>query len=160
MKRYIVFIMIGLLIVGCSKESTEDKNTAVKDTDKTETVNSISKKEEYLKMLDAVEESIKEFDESTENGSQSEMNQVQTEIFKKWDIALNEIYGELEKTLPQNEMNQLREKQREWIKYRDATAQEESNLYEGGTLQPLQYADTLTRITKERCYELVENYMK
>ena len=46
------------------------------------------------------------------------------------------------------------------INYRDTTAQNESSPFEGGSFARVQYISTLARLTKERCYELVNTYMK
>lgn len=111
-------------------------------------------------MLDNVKKGLADLEKILENGTQTEMTQAQGEIFKKWDEALNEIYGVLKKQLSTCEMSSLREEQRKWITYRDDTVKEESLPFEGGTMKSLQYIRTQTRITEERCYELVEGYMK
>ena len=68
--------------------------------------------------------------------------------------------GSLKDQLSSDEMSSLRKEQRDWIKRRDETAKEEAAKFKGGTLEPFQYASTEARVTKERCYELVEKYMK
>ncbi len=73
---------------------------------------------------------------------------------------LNEIYGVLEETLPTEEMEQLRIEQREWLDYRDNTAKEASLQYKGGTMEQYEYVRVENNLTQERCFELVENYMK
>ncbi|WP_413465936.1 lysozyme inhibitor LprI family protein [Metabacillus litoralis] len=77
-----------------------------------------------------------------------------------WDKLLNEIYTALKKQLSQKKMNQLREEQRTWIESRDERALEASLKYKGGTQEHLEYVAVLANLTEERCYELVENYMK
>ncbi|MNF13718.1 hypothetical protein D3C80_2156640 [compost metagenome] len=57
-------------------------------------------------------------------------------------------------------MADLKEKQLEWITYRDKTAEEAAAKYEGGTMQPLEYVAVLASTTKDRSYELVNTYMK
>jgi uncharacterized protein YecT (DUF1311 family) len=66
----------------------------------------------------------------------------------------------LKSQLSSTEMSSLKEEQIQWISDRDAIAEEEASEFEGGTLEGLQYLETLGRLTKERCYELVEVYMK
>ncbi|MEH7347022.1 lysozyme inhibitor LprI family protein, partial [Bacillus sp. JJ1532] len=73
---------------------------------------------------------------------------------------LNEVYGVLKEQLTTEEMNQLRKEQRNWITYRDDTALEASLKYQGGTMEHLEYVAVLANLTEERCYELVEDYMK
>ena len=73
---------------------------------------------------------------------------------------LNEIYGVLIEQLPEEEMYIVRAEQVNWISIRDAKANESGKQYEGGTMQPVAYSDSLGESTKERCYELVNKYMK
>ncbi|AMO86599.1 hypothetical protein B857_02059 [Solibacillus isronensis B3W22] len=121
---------------------------------------SVSLKEKYLTKLADVEKSVKEFDEIFDQGIQVEMTAAEGEIFSKWDMLLNEIYANLKKTLPPNDMSKLREEQRDWLEYRDEKATEDALQYKGGSMETLQYVSTQAQLTKERCYELVDLYMK
>lgn len=120
----------------------------------------VSLKEKYLAKLAEVEKSVKEFDEIFDQGIQVEMTAAEGEIFSKWDMLLNEIYADLKKTLPPNDMSKLREEQHDWLEYRDEKAKEAALQYKGGSMETLQYVSTQAQLTKERCYELVELYMK
>ncbi len=91
--------------------------------------------------------------------TQLDMIEAQNEAFTRWDQALNEIYGILESQLSQSDMIRLREEQRGWIKYRDEEAKTRSKVFEGGTMEALEYISTQAQLTKERCYVLVEEYM-
>lgn len=77
-----------------------------------------------------------------------------------WDELLNETYGFLKEQLSPKEMDQLREEQQNWIKYRDDSALEASLKFKGGTQEHLEYVAVLANLTEERCYELVANYKK
>lgn len=88
------------------------------------------------------------------------MKQAEGEAWQLWDDALNEIYGVLKTQLSTSEMDALRTKQRAWITYRDNTAESESAEFKGGTMEGLVYVSTRASLTKERCYELVNIYMK
>lgn len=124
-----------------------------------EALSAASEKAIFLKKLEDVEKSLASQRKILETGTQVDMTKAQGEIFESWDDALNEIYRKLEKTLPQKEMNSLREEQRKWIIYRDETATKESLPYEGGSMQSLQYLSTQANLTEKRCYELVDGYM-
>ncbi|MGD6842449.1 lysozyme inhibitor LprI family protein [Bacillus infantis] len=87
------------------------------------------------------------------------MKKVENDRWEIWDDRLNEIYGVLQEQLPAEEMESLREEQRDWLKERDARALEASLKYEGGTQEHLEYVAVLANLTEERCYELVETYM-
>lgn len=73
---------------------------------------------------------------------------------------LNDIYGELKNQLSALEMNDLKIKQCQWIKDRDAASQKELKEDEEGTLAYAEEARLLHEMTRERCYELVTYYMK
>lgn len=57
-------------------------------------------------------------------------------------------------------MDELTDKQISWIGYRDTTAQNEVNSFGGDSFAGVQYNSMLALLTKERCYELVNTYMK
>ncbi|MDM8148512.1 lysozyme inhibitor LprI family protein [Priestia megaterium] len=77
-----------------------------------------------------------------------------------WDKVLNDIYGELKNQLSTSEMNDLKIKQRQWIKDRDAAAEKDLIEAGGGTLAYAEKARILHEMTRERCYFLFNNYMK
>lgn len=121
---------------------------------------SVSKKDKYLQKLYTIETEVTALYYVSENGTTAEMKEATAAMYKKWDDALNEIYGVLKVQLSSGEMSQLREKQRQWIKYRDRTAKAESEAYAGGSFEAVQYVRTQADLTRERCYELINIYMQ
>ncbi|MED4454500.1 lysozyme inhibitor LprI family protein [Metabacillus fastidiosus] len=121
---------------------------------------STSKKDEYLQKLAKVESSFGDLDPLYESGTTYDFKEAEGEVYKRWDALLNDIYGELKKQLPASEMNKLRNEQRQWIKDRDKQADEVLKSYEGGSFGGVHYLSTLGQMTRERCYQLVNNYMK
>lgn len=114
-------------------------------------------KAEYLKKLNEMEE----LDKNAEAGTTMvEMNEQEAKRYEKWDAELNAIYGILKEQLGTEEMEELRAEQRDWVTYRDQTAEEAAQKYEGGSMETLEYAATQAQVTKERCYELVAKYME
>lgn len=128
--------------------------------EKTETVNLSVTKDKYLKQLNDIENSLGDLNNQYNNGTQTEMNEAKSKILNKWDAALNEIYGVLKKQLSADEMSSLKVEQRNWIKQRDQKAKDESSVFTGGTMEATIYVSTQAQLTKERCYELVQKYMK
>lgn len=116
-------------------------------------------KQEYLEKLDAVDAGLGDL-QSLREGSTASMIEAADEEYKRWDEALNQIYGELKEQLSESDMAKLKQEQLEWISTRDETAKEASLKFEGGTMQPLEYSSVLASVTKDRCYELVNSYMK
>ncbi|MBX9182931.1 MAG: lysozyme inhibitor LprI family protein [Paeniclostridium sordellii] len=116
-----------------------------------------NEKNEYIQKLDSIENEVNGV---VYDGSMAEMKEQSSKVLKKWDDELNKIYGVLKSQLSSDEMASLKEEQLKWIESRDATAEKEANEFKGGTMEGLQYTETLARITKDRCYELVNIYMK
>ena len=117
----------------------------------------ISNKDEYLKRLNEMEEA----DRHSEAGTTTiELEEQEVERYKKWDVELNKIYGVLKEQLSAEQMDQLREEQRDWVKHRDEAAKKASLKYEGGSMEGLEYVATQAGLTRGRCYLLVAKYMK
>ncbi|MFD1779050.1 lysozyme inhibitor LprI family protein [Fredinandcohnia salidurans] len=144
-------------------EASDEANTTDENTDAESTDTNVEAatedsplKIQYLSELEAIE---KEIESKPEGETQLEMDEIAATNFKAWDDALNKIWKELEKQLPTEEMDELREEQRRWIKEKYKAASEEAEQYKGGTMESLVKTNTQAQVTKERCYELVEKYM-
>lgn len=146
------------------KEDTEKKDIEKKDENKdtTKDVETVkhSYKEEYINKLNSTEKGMSDLDYLYKNGTNGELVEAEYTRLKRWDNMLNEIYSLLKTQLPESEMNELKSKQRSWIEYRDKTAENEASENRGGSLYYVVYNGSLARLTKERCYELVNTYMK
>ncbi|RLL48346.1 DUF1311 domain-containing protein [Oceanobacillus piezotolerans] len=115
-------------------------------------------KQEHLKKLNNTKkeaEALEPVDSST-----FALKKVEDDRWNMWDDSLNEIYGVLEQQLPPHQMEELREEQRNWLKLRDDNALEASYRFKGGTQEHVEYVSVLANLTEERCFELVNNYMK
>jgi len=141
-------------------ENNNDKSNNVPGEKEDPSINNTeaSLKEEYLQKLNDTKEETEELE--TSDSSTYALKKVENDRWDIWDELLNEIYKVIKEKLPPEEMNQLREEQQNWIKYRDDSALEASLKYKGGTQEHLEYVAVLANLTEERCYELVEEYMK
>ncbi|WP_078431843.1 lysozyme inhibitor LprI family protein [Metabacillus halosaccharovorans] len=144
-----------------SKEETEQPadRKAEEENESNETKKGQENKQIYVEKLKSIEKEVTEIrnnDDDTTIG----MTKSEEVILDKWDQVLNEIYQVLEKQLSSNEMEKLRQEQRKWVTYRDETAKKDASQFEGGTMESLEYVASLANTTKERCYELVEKFMK
>jgi len=74
------------------------------------------------------------------------------DYFDDWDGLLNEVWNELEDTMPKDEFEDLKQDQRAWVKEKDAHYEKWSN--------EIDAKDVLTNTTRERTYYLIENYME
>ncbi|WP_340023519.1 lysozyme inhibitor LprI family protein [Paenibacillus sp. FSL K6-1096] len=114
----------------------------------------------YFDKLDQIEVGLSDLEALSASGVMTDMKEAASKEHERWDKALNEIYQALQKQLPESEMAALKEEQLSWIKERDKAAEEAAAKYKGGTMEGLEYAATLASVTKDRCYKLVELYMK
>lgn len=119
-----------------------------------------STKSEYLLYLDEIEKGLSDLDSLYKSGTTVDLVEANYEAYKRWDVALNKVYGVLKEQLSNQDLDKLRDEQRKWIEFRDKKAKEDAAEFEGGTFESVQYASTLQKLTKERCYELVNTYMK
>lgn len=140
-----------------SENKSSNSNDGSKTSDTTENDANINNKKAYLDKLNEMEEA-----DRTASGGDTmvELEKDEEERFQKWDDELNEIYGMLKRQLDTNQMQPLKEEQRDWVKSRDEKAKEASLKYEGGSTETLEYLATQASLTRERCYELVAGYME
>ena len=117
-------------------------------------------KDKYIEKLNALDDELVYLSELYVNETTADLVSCEGNVFSRWDGMLNEIYNLLKVQLSKEEMDELTNKQISWIEYRDKTAENESATFGMGSFATVQYNSTLARVTKERCYELVNNYMK
>jgi Uncharacterized protein conserved in bacteria len=89
-----------------------------------------------------------------------EMQMAFNQEYEKWDIVLNEIYLLLEQQLSEVEMTNLTEMQIAWIAQKELAAQEARDANADGSVASVNGVATLFGYTRERCYELVNEYME
>lgn len=179
----------SLFLVGCSnvfneikeQSNNEDKtitfleNTGNNETDIDKGQNAIESQENdskndnennttkqiYLDKLNELEANLNiSLKEEYDSGITLEMIEAASEEYEKWDEMLNEVYLKLAEQLSETEMNSLTEEELNWIKIRDEKSEAADDKFEGGSIAPFLRIDSLAKSTKERCYELVNNYMK
>ena len=140
------------------EENVTNDNSS--DSSSQEEKNEVSYKDTYISKINALEESVDNSDNSSDLLTTADMREYEYARYQKWDDMLNEIYNLLKTQLSESEMNDLKTSQVNWIKYRDESAEIEASEFEGGTMQPVTYNSALATLTKQRCYELVNTYMK
>lgn len=72
------------------------------------------------------------------------------------DDCLNNIWRVIKYNTDEAEFNKILEEQRQWLKDRDAKAQESADEYDGGSFASVAYNDTYASATMERCKKLLE----
>ncbi|WP_411681096.1 lysozyme inhibitor LprI family protein [Clostridium thailandense] len=159
----ILLLVLALGLMGCKSNvaknvDTDSSKTKVEDKSKDNT-DKVSKKQEYKIKLDTIGVELKKLD-IKDSGTTADMREAANERYKKWDSALNEIYGVLRGELSSSDMKKLQNEEIQWISDRDAKAKKASSEMKGGTMESVIYVNSLADTTKQRCYELVEKYMK
>jgi uncharacterized protein YecT (DUF1311 family) len=149
---------------GTSKnEENTNSNTEEKTNSGTyqpnNNLNKENKKQEYINKLDNIESGFKDFS-NTEKTTEDMIDHA-NERYKQWNAALNEIYYDiLKEQSSSSEMENLQNEEIQWLDERDARAKEDSSKMKGGTMESVLYTNSLAQSTKERCYELLDKYMK
>ncbi|WP_077617504.1 lysozyme inhibitor LprI family protein [Bacillus sinesaloumensis] len=136
----------------------EPKSLPAKETTSSNDNMEVDKKDEYLTKLNDAKKILDEMEGS--DSSTYALKKVEDDRYEAWDELLNEVYGVLQEQLPTEKKEQLRTEQRNWIKFRDDSALEASLKYKGGTQEHLEYSAVSAALTEDRCFELVEEYMK
>lgn len=141
-----------------TKEDSADTKNNEQDKEEDTANSAKSTKEEYLKKLNETKREMEEQRNNPEDDSTFGLVLAETDRFDVWEDLLNEVYGILEKQLPADEMEQLKQEQQEWRKQLLTTAK--MTTPEGETKDPLERARDVNDFTEERAFELVEKYMK
>jgi len=79
--------------------------------------------------------------------------------YQLWDNKLNEIYSTLKNTMSADAFQSLKTKQVAWVKEKESKVKAIATDENNGTMKYIEAADEKYKMTKERCYELVNGYM-
>lgn len=115
--------------------------------------------EEDVALLEEWANSLKDLLKNEEL-TQAEMNEAAAERYATWDSALNLLWNELKKDMPDDEFAKLLDEQREWIKVKEDAVAKAGAEYEGGSIYSLVVNMEAADITEQRVYELYEIYQQ
>ena len=132
-------------------ETTSPEETQAQQTEPADTNDEL---DDYMASLEAQAADIKAALEQAQ--SQSEMNQKAHELYVLWDDALNELWGKLQDSLPEDEFDELLDEQIQWIEDKENAVEEAGKEVEGGSMYPLITNSKAAEITEERVYEFCE----
>ncbi|CAN7525323.1 lysozyme inhibitor LprI family protein [Rossellomorea sp. LjRoot5] len=124
-------------------------------------VTKVEGKQAYIEKLDDLQKELDAMPDKkySDEGVTNAMKNYYGVSYEKYDDALNEIYDLLKKELSPEVMAELKVEQVKWIEEKEAKAEKERLKYEGGTFENVAWYISLYESTKDRCYELVEEYM-
>ena len=145
-----------------SSKKEESKSASKKENSKDES--SLAKaKSEYLqkmKKIDSESEKLDKEYETEEGSTQMGMNIISGKQAKLYDDELNQIYDYLKQNLRKEKSKELEKSEMAWIKEKESNIAEIRKQYEGGSITPLMVNSEVAKESKERCYYLIDNYMK
>lgn len=113
-----------------------------------------------LKSCEDEEKRIQAVAEIEDGYSNLGMQMTASKILTVWDDELNIMYQDLKSKMSPSEFNKLQSEQVQWIKDRDAIAIAAGKEFEGGSMQGLTILYSKSSTTRDRCYEIVNDYMK
>ena len=134
-----------------SYEDNKEKNKENDDAEEKVVAELAKTYYNYLQQLENKEAELEEQAMDTQS-----MNKAASETFQMWDNELNALYQKLKATLPQQEFEQLRQKQRDWIAYKENEVEKVRQEWLGGTGEYSATVSTEAEITKKRVYELAK----
>ncbi|EJR53444.1 hypothetical protein IIM_02808 [Bacillus cereus VD107] len=79
--------------------------------------------------------------------------------YQLWDSKLNEIYNTLKNTMSSDAFQSLKTKQIAWVKEKESKVKAIGTDPNNGTMRRIEASEEKYKMTKERCYELVNGYM-
>lgn len=118
-----------------------------------------SRKDEYIRKMDNLEQNYRNLSSVYTNGTDEEIYQAEYENYEAWDKLINEIWSVLKTQLSKEDMAELSKIQNQWIKNKESTAESDELDY-GYDRSGIVYISTVGSLTRDRCYELVNLYMK
>lgn len=91
-------------------------------------------------------------------GPDGNADQAAEQEYRLWDYELNLIYGTIRERMSQDEADELKLLELEWMKERDLYADKALAVNKGVSAKSAEYLKRMTEKTKERCYWLAEQY--
>lgn len=115
--------------------------------------------QEYRDRLLELDAQVKKIRESSTDSTTYAMKNIVEKELRLWDVELNSVYGAIIDRLGQEDKTALVQEEKEWMKERDAKAAEAAKRYSGGTLEGVEYTASLAESTRQRTYDLVDEYI-
>lgn len=147
---------------GNEKAQSDETSVEESSPEQDPPVTKVVGKQAYLAKLDNIQKELDAMPDKkdSDKGATNAMKNYYGVSYEKYDDALNEIYSLLKEKLSPEVMAELKTEQVKWIEEKEAKAEKERLKYEGGTFENVAWYISLYKSTKDRCYELVEEYMQ
>ena len=147
--------------ISANSDSTTENISIEEDNPKNMVTKIEGRKTEFIERLDNIQKEIDALPEKKDSdaGITNAMKNYYGIAYEMYDKELNDIYALLQKELSPEVMDSLEQEEIKWIEEKEKVAKEESLKYKGGTFEFVADKISLYQSTKNRCYELVNNYM-
>lgn len=99
-------------------------------------------------------------DPSLLDGATSEMENKVKQEYDLWNNYLNEVYSKIKSSVSASKVTELDQEESEWDSQKTETAEKVSKEYTDKTKENLVKQMSLAEQTRDRCYFLVNHYMK
>lgn len=166
-------LLLGSSLAGCSSRENAPAETAAPTTIPSEPVASIAAETlptetaapettpepDVISRLENVEAEYAALQEKLMNDpslNQADMNELAGQQFTLWDTLLNDFWVQLTADLPGEQMQQLLQEERAWIRWKESSVAIAADYYSGGSLSILAANSRAAKITRDRVYELAE----
>ncbi|MDO4269022.1 MAG: lysozyme inhibitor LprI family protein [Eubacteriales bacterium] len=113
------------------------------------------------RLLDRLEELDAEIQKSRSQNQDTTTNALKAAADgerKVWEAELDRFVAALDKRLPGEELREFRKEQSDWTRQRESTALSAMEGSAGSALQELEYNRSLAETTRDRVYELANQY--
>ncbi len=161
MKNKIIVLLIVLAVSFTALTACTKENQIPQDNNTSEVTKIEGRRNEFIEKLDNIQKELDALPEKKDSdaGITNAMRNYYGRSYEAYDEALNEIYALLKEELSPTTMEALKAEQLAWIEQKEEAAREAELEFEGGTLQFVAGYISLYQSTKDRCYELVNEYM-
>ena len=113
---------------------------------------------DYRQRLVDLDNQIQKLREEDKDSSAYSLKASAESELKLWEGEMNTVYNALLDKLNEEDAASLAAEQQEWMKSREARAVENNAKNNAGSLEGVGVTTSLTALTRDRAYELVERY--
>lgn len=92
------------------------------------------------------------------SGSTADIESCFDKAYRSADAELNALYARIQKVVEGEELATLKQAERLWVEYRDATCKAERKLYDGGSAASATFLACLGAETMARKASLIRSY--
>lgn len=141
-----------------AKKARSTKETAQPKPTQQHITQSSSLKDQYVQKANQIATTIQNDIDSSYGSNASLPNGFAGQYADDWDDLLNDIWGALKKSMPNQAFEQLKQEQIKWIQHKEA---EFNKIAGDGSVasQRTISSDYLADVTEERVYYLINNFM-